>query len=113
MKLIARTLSILAAALIVVGIAFTIGQSSGMPSSNTERQMPPEFAQTSSTSATGHQMLPMRGEHNESASLFGIVEIVKNLAIISIIVVAVSSISRRLQRRNPRVGGPRPHAPPA
>ena len=48
MKIIARTLAILAAALVVVGVAFALNHS-GSATASAQRDMPPEFAQAAST----------------------------------------------------------------
>ncbi len=116
MKLIARTFAILAAALAVVGVAFALNHSSSA-TANAQREMPPEFAQAATTSTSGSSTAQPAhdpgGEHNQSASLFGLAEVAKNLVIVGVITAVVAGAKRLFQRRNPRSGGPRPHAPPA
>ncbi|KPV52248.1 hypothetical protein SE17_16615 [Kouleothrix aurantiaca] len=119
MKLIARTLAILAAALLIVGITYGVTQASGSQSS-AAGEMPAQFAQAApsgtsaaSSTSTSSTAQPTRGEHSESASLFGLVEVAKNLVIVGVITAVVAGSKRLFTRRNPRSGGPRPHAPPA
>ena len=120
MKIIARTLAILAAALVVVGVAFALNHS-GSATASAQRDMPPEFAQAASTSTDGSSTStsaarPQRGpggDHNESASMFGLVEVLKNLVIVGVITAVVVGIKRLFTRRSPRSGGPQPQAPPA
>ena len=117
MKIFARALAILAAALLIAGSAYGLARASGSQSS-AAGNMPPQFAQAeaSGTAAGSSTAQPTRGpggEHSESASLFGLVEVVKNLVIVGVITAVVAGVKRLFQRRNPRIGGPRPHAPPA
>jgi hypothetical protein len=114
MRIIGRTLAILAAAMIVVGITFGFTESSGAsalaparPAHNAEAQSQSADG-TIDASTAGRTGLPA-GEfghgHNRSASLFGAVEIVKNLVIIGIIVALVALAKRMAGGRRPK-GGP-------
>ena len=112
MRILARTLAILAAALVVAGGAFALGQSSY---AQAQFQAGPARSAgvegSSATAASAAAGAPTtanngaafgRHEHEggRSPSLFGAVEVFKNLAIIGIIVAIVSLVKR--------IGGGRP-----
>lgn len=99
MKLIARTLAILAAALIVVGVTFAISQTSLTQSATPS--MPDRAAlvqqsgaaQTSSTAAasSASQRHGPDGEHGgQGLSLFGAIALLQNVVVVGAIVGAVS-----------------------
>lgn len=99
MKLIARILAILAAALVVIGIAFAISQTSfaqsAMPSMPDHAALvqQPGTTQTSSTadvSSAPTQRGP-EDEHGEQGmSLFGAIDLLQNVVVVGIIVAVVS-----------------------
>ena len=111
MHIIRRTLAILAAALLVVGITFGFAQSSSAqafaparPGRHAPAPSQPDggtinagTAQSSSAPAGGFEQRDSR-----SPSLFGAVEIVKNLAIISIIVALVALATRATRGLRPK-----------
>lgn len=118
MKLIARILLILAAALVVVGITFELGQTSYAQNLFPSRGRPQMAVQTSGgtttdASSTTERAAPARGGESRGASLFGIVEVVKDLVIIAVITGAVSFAKRLLPKRQPKAKVNRPNAPPA
>lgn len=119
MKIIARTLAILTAALVVAGIAYALSQTSlvqGLESSMRPAGGPPHAqsadAATSASDDTA-ATLPQRpegGEHDQSPSLAGGVEVLKSLAIVGVIV-ALISLGGGLVRRLAGGRGPRPPTP--
>jgi hypothetical protein len=116
MRILARTLIILAAAAAVAGGLFAVAQSSytqtlfpaGPARSALAEGQPPANAQAAGSlpPRDGADFGRPNHEGGRSPSLFGAVEVVKNLAIISIIV-AIVSLMRRPWR------GRRPTTPPA
>jgi hypothetical protein len=113
MQIIRRTLAIIVAALVVAGIAFGVAQSSGAQSLGPARPM--RGAAVGGLSAGGTinadtagaaSPRPERGEHegNRLPSLFGAVEMLKDLVIIAIIVGLVALATRATRGRRP-VGG--------
>ncbi len=117
MKIIGRTLAILAAALAVAGITFALAQNGLISAGRGGRpdrgafsqggQFQPGFDQPPGDAPFDHgnfQSRPDR-EGGRGASLFGAVEIVKNLAIMGLIVAIVTLLMRRLptaRDRKPR-----------
>ena len=107
MRIIPRTFAILAAAMIVVGITFGFAQSSSAQALTSAR--PARNAATQGQSAGGTRGRPhgeFGHEGNRSPSLFGAVEIVKNLVIVGIIVALVALVKRATRGGRPK-GGPR------
>lgn len=122
MKIIARTFAILAFAAVIVGGLLTLGATTSLASGGERPDFAAAQAQasgttgatassttsaTSSTDTTSAAM-PPRGEGGEGASLFGAVEILKNLAIVGVITAIVAGGKRLLGRRGPPA--PRPQA---
>ena len=118
MKILARILAILAAALVVAGGVFAVAQSSYAQALFPARPERGAFAEGQLPAAANAQAAGMptapndaaasgRHEHEggRSPSLFGIVEVVKNLAIISIIVAIVSLVRRAWRGRRPSAHG--------
>ncbi len=122
MKIIARTFAILAVAALIVGGLLALGATTSLASGG-ER---PDFAAAaqasasatdtasatasgtaSDTSSTTSTAAPPHREGGEGASLFGAVEILKNLAIVGVITAIVAGGKRLLGRRPP---APRPQA---
>jgi hypothetical protein len=109
MRILARTLIIIATALAVAGGTFALGQSSYAQTRLLARParavgVEGSSATTAGTQTTLNDGVPFgRQEHegSRSASLFGAVEVFKNLAIISIIVAIVSLIKRIWGGRQP------------
>lgn len=112
MKLLSRTLAILAAALVVAGVALTLGQSSYAQSLFPARPEQAAMAQasgstsantkTAGVAATANQTAPTsRPDHEggESPSLFGAVQVLQNLVIVGAIVGGVALVSRLGQRK--------------
>jgi hypothetical protein len=108
MRTILRTLVILAAALAVSGIAFGVVQSSGAQSLGPARSMQGVAAggTNNADSAGAGDARPGGLEHegHRSASLFGALEIVKDLVIIAIIVALVALATRLTRGRLPAGG---------
>src|SRR5690349_1555302 len=86
MKLIGRTLAILAAALVVAGIIYAIGSIG---------------ASTSTVAASGVQAGAEMGHEMQSGgfNLGGIVQILPTLAVVGIITAIVAPIKRRLESK--------------
>ena len=102
MRIIRRTLAILAAALVVIGITFGFAQSSNAQSLS--RPRPARSAAAQGRPAGEFSGAPGRGfehEGNRSPSLFGAIEIVKDLAVVGIIVALVTLMTRARRRRRP------------
>ena len=105
MKIVLRTLAILAAALLVVAGLTAFGQSSfGQALVTTgpggmEREAPPALAdQASDGSATSLPSAERRGGgEGHGPSLFGLVEVGKNLAIIAVSVTLIALGARLLR----------------
>lgn len=105
MRLIGRTLLILAAALAVAGLTYLYGSSSAAQSQGFERgprgegefgQRPPEFG-------NGAQLGRERGERDGGGfRLFAIGEIVKNLVLMSVVIAAVRFGARLIGPRRDR-----------
>ena len=107
MKLIGRTLIILAAALVVAGATFAYGQSgyAGGRESFAERGVQAQQAGQPAPGADRGDFRrggPGGREHDRGPSLFGIGEIVKDLLIIGVIVAAVALATRGLRGRRDR-----------
>jgi hypothetical protein len=100
MKLIARILAILAAALVVVGVTFAISQTSFAQS--TLPAMPDRAAQASSTATQVSATPPQRGpggEHGgQGMSLFGAIDLLQNVVVVGAIV-AMVALAKRLWAR--------------
>lgn len=111
MRILARTLVILVAALIVAGGTFALGQSSyaqaqlpARPSRSVgvqESSAPAAGAATGAATMSNDNAAFVEHEHEggRSPSLFGAVEVFQNLAIIGIIVAIVSFVKRIWRRR--------------
>lgn len=119
MQIITRTLIILAAALLVVGVTMALGQSGALSSlsgGGGPQAQGHAYATTSETDETTDDTgaPPARGGHGEQGgmSLFGAVEIGKNLGVIGVIVAAVALVTG-LTRRLARGTRGRPSPPPA
>lgn len=114
MKIIGRTLAILAAALAVAGITFALARNGLIASGRGGRPERGAFGPSG-------QFQPQRGlppggapfgsgefrggpdhEGGRGASLFGVVEIVKNLVIMGAIIAVVSMLMRRLPAQRDR-----------
>ena len=106
MRIIRRTLAILAAAMIVVGVTFGFARSSSAQALAPARSPQSQSAGgTIDASAAGRRGPPageFGRERNRSASLFGVVEIVKDLAIVGIIVALVALVTRVTVGRRPK-----------
>ena len=120
MKIIGRTLAILAAALLVCGAAYALAQSSGTASGFPERggfarqQAGGPSAGQDGFGGTERGRFPggPDGERGRGMSLFGAVEVARNLAIIAVIVAIGAPIAALARRR--RSGKPgQQHSPPA
>ena len=112
MKIIGRTLVILAAALVVVGITFAVARSGYLTSA--ARQGPPSGfsqGQAGASQGTGARGGPGRGERG-SGGLFALFEVGKNLGIIAVIVAIVAPMSYVLSRRKQRTSTQRQASPP-
>jgi hypothetical protein len=105
MRIIGRTLAIIAAALVVAGITFGVAQSSGAQSLGPNRQMPGAATAGQSAGGTINASRPrpngFEHEGNRTPSLFGAVEIVKDVAIIGVIVALVAQATRMIRGRRP------------
>lgn len=117
MKTILRILAILSAALVIVGITVAFAQSSYAENltSSMRGNGPPQmiFANGTATDValTGPPAGAGQGNHDQqSPNLAGGVEIIKDLAIIGVIVTVVSFALRLIPRRKPkgRAAPPRP-----
>lgn len=115
MKIIARTFAILAFAAVIVGGLLTLGATTSLASGGERPDFAAAQAQASGTTSattsstdTTSAAMPPRGEGGEGASLFGAVEILKNLAIVGVITAIVAGGKRLLGRRGPPA--PRPQA---
>lgn len=107
MKIISRTLVILAAALVVVGITFAVARSGYLTSA--ARQGPPSgFSQGQAGASQGTGVRAERG----AGGLFALFEVGKNLGIIAVIVAIVAPISYVLSRRKQRNSIRRQASPP-
>ena len=110
MRILARTLAILAAAFVVAGGVFALAQSSFAQTLFPARPArgagvegrPPATADIGPTSNGGAAFRGHEHEGGRSPSLFGAVEVLKNLVIISIIVAVVSLVQRIWRRPNAR-----------
>lgn len=108
MKLIGRTLLILAAALAVAGLTYMYGSSSAAQSQGFERgprgegefgQRPPEFGEAGQPGQFGRE----RGERDGGGfRLFAVGEIVKNLVLIGVIIALVRFGARLIGPRHDR-----------
>ena len=122
MKIIGRTLAILAAALLVCGAAYALAQSGGTASDFREgggfaRSQPGQQEGRSSFGQDGFRgsdrgRFPGEFGRERGMSLFGIGEVVKNLAIIAVIIAIGAPIAGLLRKRRPDKPT-RPHSPPA
>lgn len=108
MQIIRRTLTILLAALVVSGVAFGVAQSSGAQSLGPARAMHGASAGGTINADTAGASSPRPGrfehEGNRSPSLFGAVEMLKDLVIIAIIVGLVALATRATRGRQPGGG---------
>lgn len=122
MNMIGRTLVILAAALVVVGLTFAAvraGVVGGVGGEFRGERPGRPFEQVQS-SATGGQPAtqPQRGEFErrgpgrEGGGIFGVVEVLKNALIIGVIVAVVSLFQRLTQRSQTGQPNRRPPAEP-
>jgi hypothetical protein len=102
MQIIRRTLAILAAALLVAGVTFGMAQSSGAQSLNWQRGAAASGTINADTAGAGSPR-PGGFEHegNRSPSLFGAVEMLKDLVIVGIIVGLVALVTRATRGRWP------------
>lgn len=114
MKIVARTLAILAAALLVVGATYVYA-SSGSAAGFEERGGfgRPQIGEQGRPGGFDGAGFPERGGHGRDGgpSLFGIGEVIKNFAIIGVIVAIVSLATRLLPRRPAGSGSRRPPGP--
>lgn len=135
MKLIARIAAILAAAALVIAITYGLSQTSfvqsSIPSESDRSAMVQNSATSSDTSTTNgttdasattasttseSQPTEIRDhEGSEGFSIFGALEVVKNLVIVAIITALVSLVKRFMPKRGPKNGGkgPRRQVAPA
>lgn len=128
MKLIGRTLVILAAALVVVGATFGVSRSSlasGMRSFPAEGpRAGQQLVNREQGQASGVQSAAPRFERGGfegregrpgGSAIFGILGVLKNVMVIGAIVAGVSLVSRLMQRSQPDrpVRRPPPSEPPA
>ena len=122
MRILSRTLAILAAACVVAGGVFALAESSfgqalfpARPAGGAglERRPPTTAAsEAAGTAPTSNGGTGFRGHEHEggrSPSLFGAVEVLQNLVLISIIVAGVSLVQRIWRGRRPN-GQPTPTA---
>ena len=97
MKLIMRISIILAAALMVVGLAFGLSKTSYvqtmLPTGNFERQLPAttttsadSTTETSATSDTASAQPEFERDHEEPSGLFGLMQVGQNFGIMGLIV---------------------------
>lgn len=114
MKIFGRTFAILAVAALIVGALLTLGATTSLASGG-ER---PDFAaaaQTQTDTASGTasaassttSAAPRQHEGEQGASLFGFVEVLKNLVIVGVITAIVTGGKRMFGRKRP----PSPPAP--
>ena len=116
MRILRRTCAILAAAMIVAGITFGFAETSSAqtvaPTRSGQRAaaQPQAAGGTIDASTDRASSPPARGiehEGNRSPSLFGAVEILKNLVIVAIIVALVALATRVTRGRRPTGGARR------
>ena len=121
MKWFLRILMILAAALVVVGMTFALNQSGVLQMEGPERSEQALLSQPSGTDEGNSQEFsrPERGEHPEGGvGIFGAVEVLKSLVIVSVIVAIVAGVSTLWKRvrgrlgRDRRVSAPKAQAAP-
>ena len=107
MKWLLRTLVILAAALVVVGIAFALNQSGALRMEGPERPDQALLAQQSGTDE-GDSQEAGRPEHRErhegGMGIFGAAEVLKNLVIVGLIVAIVAGSNALRKRAIGRMG---------
>lgn len=108
MKTLSRALAILAAALVVAGVALTLGQSSYaqslFPAEPEQAAMAQASGSTSDiTTTAGWPAGQPDHEGGESHSLFGAVQVLQNLVVVGAIVGGASLVSR-LGRRKAAAG---------
>jgi hypothetical protein len=110
MRIIGRIVAICAAAVLVAGITFGLAQSSSAQSlapawpaqsAAAQSQSSGGTIDASSDRASGRPAHGPGHEGNRSPSLFGALEIVKDLAIIGIIVALVALVTRVSRSRGP------------
>jgi hypothetical protein len=112
MKIIGRTLIILAAALVVVGITFAIGRSSGAAGTNTGRPRG-QFVPGQPGGPPGRGFPEGRGPDGAGAPwYFGLMEVGKNLVILGVIVTVGTLSLGRMRRRRPAPVPRKQQAPP-
>lgn len=122
MKIISRTLAVLAAALLVCGAAYALAQSSGTNSNFPERGGFDRRGQLEGGPPLGQggfggsERRPFPGdfgrERGRGMSLFGAVEVFRNLVIIAVIIAIAAPIAGRLRKRRPNKPA-QPHSPPS
>lgn len=125
MQMFGRTLAILAAALVVIGITMAVsragliaGGNPGFPPRNEVVQRPGSESDADGAVAPGGREVPREGrrpgEHGRSpggAGLFGLVEVLKSLVVVGLIVAAMAQ-GPRLERWLRRSGSVPPRQPP-
>lgn len=107
MKWLFRTLVILAAALVVVGITFALNQSSVLQMEGPERPDQALMAQQSGATGSDSQesSQPERGERPEGGmAILGAVDMLKSLVTVSVIVAIVAGGSTLWKRARGRLG---------
>jgi hypothetical protein len=112
MKIIGRTLAILAAALVIVGAllafassSYTTGLGSGMPDRPAVVQTSTTETATNGGAAAASATAGFHHAEASGASLFGIVEVLKNLIIVGVIITIVA-LGKRLLGRKRQPGQP-------
>ncbi|MBK9712687.1 MAG: hypothetical protein IPO81_15455 [Kouleothrix sp.] len=111
MKIVARTLAILAAALLVVGATYVYASSSSAAGFEERGGFGrPQIGEQGPPGGFDHGGFDR--ERGGGPSLFGIGEVIKNFVIIGVIV-AVVSLATRLLPRRPAGSGPRQSPPGA
>jgi hypothetical protein len=112
MKLIGRIIAILALALVVIGILLAFASSSSASSTSGAMPERPAAAEVSATTA-GAGNAPARSHEEASGfSLFGAVEVLKNLVVVGVIVALVANAKRLLGRKRRPAAHPRPRPLP-
>lgn len=118
MRLIGRTLLILAAALAVAGLTYLYASSSAAQSQRFERgprgegefgRRPPEFGGVGQPGQPGRE----RERRSGGIRLFAIGEIIKNLVLIGLVIAAVRGLARLIGPRPSRPRRPPPGQPAA
>jgi hypothetical protein len=110
MKLIGRIIAILALALVVIGILLAFVSSSS--ASSTGGAMPERPAAAEAIATTAGDAPARSHEEASGFSLFGAVEVLKNLVVVGMIVAIVANAKRLLGRKRRPVAPPRPRPLP-